>query len=199
MQAVAIVVNRNQGLQRGADVVELDFLRVQAAATGLHMVFEFLAAFICAIFVAHAGSPNAARHAAQHGVFGVHAIAKEEAQVGRKVVNVHAARQIRFYKCEAVRQRERQLAQWVGTRLGYVVAADRHAVKIAHLVVYKIFGNIAHDLQAEFGAENAGILPLVFFQNVGLHRAAHVFLHPFFDFGRFGVGGFAAIVGFEFV
>ncbi len=62
----------------------------------------------------------------------------------------------------------------------------------------KVLGNIAHHLQAEFGAEDAGVLALVFFQNVGLYRAAYVFKHPFFDFCRLCIGWFAAVVGFEF-
>jgi hypothetical protein len=37
-----------------------------------------------------------ARDAADHGVFGVHAVAEKEAQVGGEIVDVHAARQIDF-------------------------------------------------------------------------------------------------------
>ena len=65
--------------------------------------------------------------------------------------------------------------------------------------MHKVFGNIAHHFERELGAEQAGVLALVFFQNIGLHRAAHVLQHPFFDLGSFGLGGFAAIVGFEFI
>jgi hypothetical protein len=84
VQAVAVVVDGDEGLQRGADVVELDFLRVQAAATGLDVVFEFLAALVRAVFFFHRHGPNAAGDAAQHGVFGVHAVAEEEGEVGRR-------------------------------------------------------------------------------------------------------------------
>jgi len=85
-------------LQRGANVVELNFLRVQRTARRLNVVLQFLAAFVGAVLVLHGHRPNAARHAAHHGVFGVHAIAEEEAQVGRKIVNVHAARQVGLAK-----------------------------------------------------------------------------------------------------
>jgi hypothetical protein len=44
----------------------------------------------------HRHGPDAARHAADHGVFRVHAVAEEEGQVGREVVDVHAARQVRL-------------------------------------------------------------------------------------------------------
>jgi hypothetical protein len=114
VQAVAVVVDRDQRLQRGADVVELDLLRVQAAAAGLDVVLELLAALVGAVRSLHGHGPDAARHAAQHGVFRVHAVAEEEAQVGREVVDVHAARQVGLDEGEAVGQREGQLADRVG-------------------------------------------------------------------------------------
>jgi hypothetical protein len=126
VQAVAVVVDRDQRLQRGADVVELDLLRVQAAAAGLDVVLQLLAALVGAVLVAHRHRPDAARHAAQHGVLRVHAVAEEEAQVGREVVDVHAARQVRLHEGEAVAEREGQLADRVGAGFGDVIAADRH-------------------------------------------------------------------------
>ena len=107
---------------------------------------------------------------------------------GREVVDVHAARQIRLHVGEAVGEREGELADRVGARLGDVVAADRDRVEIAHVVVDEIFLDVAHHLQAELGAEDAGILALVFLEDVGLHRAAHVGQHPLADLGDFGVG-----------
>jgi hypothetical protein len=77
-------------------------------------------------FSLHRHRPDAARHAAHHGVLGVHAVAEEEAQVGREVVDVHAARQVGLDVGEAVGQREGELADRVGAGLGDVVAADRH-------------------------------------------------------------------------
>ena len=91
VQAVAVVVDRNQGLQCRANVIELNLLRVQAAAAGLDVVLQLLTAFIGTIFFAHGHRPYAARDSAQHGVLGVHAVAEEERQVGRKVIDVHAA------------------------------------------------------------------------------------------------------------
>ena len=52
MQRIAVVVDRDQRLQRGADVVELDFLRVQAAAR-LDVVLELLTALVDALFIIH--------------------------------------------------------------------------------------------------------------------------------------------------
>jgi len=78
MQAVAVVVYGDQRLQCGADVVELNLLRVQTAATGLDVVFEFLRALVGTVFLFHRNRPNATRDAAHHGVFGIHAVAKKE-------------------------------------------------------------------------------------------------------------------------
>ena len=147
MQGVAVVVNRNQRLQGGADVVELNLLGVQRAARGLDVVFEFLAALVGTVFLFQSDSPNAACHAAHDGVLGVHAVAKEETQVGREVVDVHATRQVGLHKCEAIGKREGQLRNRVGTGFGDVIAADGHAVEITHLVIDKILCNVAHHLQ----------------------------------------------------
>ena len=147
MQAVAVVVDSDQRLQRGTDVVELDLLRVQTAATGLDVVFKFLRAFVGTVFFFHRHRPNAARHATHHGVFGVHAVAEEERQIGRKVVDVHASRQIGFDKGKAITQGECKLRDGIGACLSNVVPTDRHAIEITHLVVYKIFGNITHHFE----------------------------------------------------
>ena len=111
---------------------------------------------------------------------------------------MHAARQVGFDKGEAIGKREGQLTNGVRTCFGNVIATDRHRVKIAHIVVDKKLRNVAHDFQAELGAEDASVLALVFFQNVGLHGTAHIGHHPCTNFGRFSVVGFAAIVDFEF-
>lgn len=56
--------------------------------------------------------------------------------------------------------------------LGDVVAADADAVEVAHLLLDEVLLHIAHEPQRELGAEDAGVLRLVFFQDVGLHGAA---------------------------
>jgi hypothetical protein len=63
----------------------------------------------------------------------------------------------------------------------------------------EVLGDVAHHLQAELGAEDAGVLALVFLEDVGLHRAAHIGQRPFADLGRLGVGGLAPVVGAELV
>ena len=183
MERVAVVVDRDQRLQRGADVVELHLLRMEAAPARLHVVLELLAAVVGAVAVAHRDGPDAARDPAHHRVLRVHAVREEERQVGREVVDRHAAREVGLDEGEAVRERERELADRVGAGLGDVIARDAHRVEVAHLVGDEVLGDVAHHLERELGREDAGVLALVFLQDVGLHGAAHVLLHPGGDVG----------------
>ena len=114
------------------------------------MVLELLAAFIGAIALTHGNRPNASGDAPHHCILGIHTVTKKERQVGRKVINVHTSRQIRFNVGESIRQCEGQLANRIGACLCYVIAADRHGVEISDTVIDKILLNITHDLQAEF-------------------------------------------------
>jgi hypothetical protein len=41
------------------------------------------------------------------------------------------------------------------------------------MVIDEILLDIAHHLQGEFDGKNAGVLALVLFEDIGLHRAAH--------------------------
>ena len=109
MLAVAIVVNTDQRLQGGADIVEIDFLRVQRTARGLGVVLEFLAAPGSTIKIAHGDCPDAARDTPDHRIFRVHAVGEKERQVGREIVDVHAAREVGLDKGKAVREREGEL------------------------------------------------------------------------------------------
>ncbi len=142
-------------------------------AAGLDVVLQLLAALAGAVALLHRARPDAPRHPADHGVLGVHAVAEEEAQVGREVVDVHASREVVLDDGEAVAQREGQLADRVRAGLGDVVAGDRDAVEIAHLVVDEVLLDVAHHAHGELGAEDAGVLGLVFLQDIGLHGAAH--------------------------
>ncbi len=85
MQRVAVVVNRVQGLQRRADIVEVDLLRVQGAATGLDVVLELLGPLICTVLLVHGLGPNAPGDAADHRILRIDAVGEEEAEVGSKV------------------------------------------------------------------------------------------------------------------
>ncbi len=106
MQRIAVVVDRDQRLQCGADVVEGDLLRVQRAAGCLHVVFQLLAAIVGAVLVLHRRGPDAPRHATQHRVLRVHAVREEEGQVGGEIVDAHAAREVGLDEGEAVGERE---------------------------------------------------------------------------------------------
>jgi hypothetical protein len=54
-----------------------------------------------------------------------------------------------------------------------VVAGDRDTVEVAHAVFDEVLLDVAHHAHRKFRAEDAGVLRLVFFQNIGLHGAAH--------------------------
>ena len=129
MQRIAIVVNGDQRLQGGADVVEIHFLGVQRTARSLNMVFQLLAALVGAVLVAHGRSPDPPRHPTHHRIFRVHAVAEEERQIRGEVVDVHSARQIGFDVGEAVGQGKGQLRNRIGAGLGDVIAGNRDRVK----------------------------------------------------------------------
>ena len=173
VQAVAVVVDGDQRLQRGADVVERHLLGVQRPARRLDVVLELLRALVGAVAVAHGDGPDAPGHPAEHRVLGVHAVGEEEREVGGEVVDVHAPGQVRLDVGEPVGQRERQLADGVRARLGDVVAGDRHRVEVAHLVLDEPLGDVGHHPERELGGEDAGVLALVLLEDVGLHRAPH--------------------------
>ena len=74
---------------------------------------------------------------------------------------------------EAVGQREGQLADGVRAGLGDVVARDRHRVEPRTSWSMNHSLDVAHHPQRELGREDAGVLPLVLLQDVGLDGAAH--------------------------
>ena len=173
MQAVAVIEQCIERLQRGANVVKTDLLRVQASARRLDVVLEHLRAGTCTVTLAHCPCPDAPRHATDDGVFGIHPIRKEEAQVRRKVVDAHAASQVVLDDCESVRQGKRKLTDRVRPGFGDMVTADRNAVVIADVVVDEKLLDVAHHLHRELGREDTGVLRLVFLENVGLYGASH--------------------------
>ena len=125
-----------------------------------------------AVAVAHRAGPDAPRDPADHGVLGVHPVAEEEAEVGREVVDRHAAGEVVLDDREPVRERERELGDRVRPGLGDVVAADRDAVEVPHAVGDEVLLHVAHRAQREVGREDARVLGLVLLEDVGLHRAA---------------------------
>ncbi len=104
VQRVGVVVCRDQRLQRRADVVERDLLRVQRAAGRLRVELELLRALVRAVAVLHRDRPDPPRDASDHRVLGVHPVAEEERQVRREIVDPHPAREVRLDEREAVRR-----------------------------------------------------------------------------------------------
>jgi hypothetical protein len=174
MQAVAVVVDGAEGLQGGADVVELDVLAVQGAARGLDVVLEHLGAGRSTVFFPQGHGPDAPCHPPDHGILGVHAVGEEERQVGAELVQIHAAGQVVFQVGEPVGQGEGQLRDGVRPGLGDMVARNGDRVEIAHVVLDEIGLDVAHHFEGEVDGEDAGVLPLVLLEDVGLDGAAHV-------------------------
>ncbi len=67
-----------------------------------------------------------------------------------------------------------------------MVPRDRDRIEIAHPPVGKVLLHVAHHSQGELGGEDAGVLRLVFLEDVGLHGAADrlqgLGLEPLVDF-----------------
>jgi hypothetical protein len=93
----------------------------------------------------------------------------------------HAAGQVVLHIGEPVGQGEGQLADGVGPGFGDVVAGDGDRVEIAHIVFDEVLLDVAHHLEGEINGEDAGVLALVFLEDVGLNGAAHIFQHHGFD------------------
>ena len=162
MQTVAVVIYRIQGLQRGANVIEVNFLCVQRSSTGLNVVFQHLSTGIGSVFFAQRLGPYAARYATNHCIFGVDTIAKEETQIGAKGIDVHAATQIVLDIRKPIGQGKRQLGDGVGTCFRNVVTTDGHRVEVAHLLINEILLHISHQSQSKFCRENTSVLRLIF-------------------------------------
>ena len=170
MQAVAVIKQRVQGLQRRADIVELDFLRVQAAPRGLDVVLEHLAARAGAVNTVHRPRPDTPGHAADYRVFRIHAVTEKETQVRREIIDLHAPTQVILDQRKTVGQRKRELADRIRARLGNVITGNRHAIEIAYAVVDKIGLHVAHHAHRKLGRKNTGILRLVLLEDIGLNR-----------------------------
>ncbi len=68
-----------------------------------------------------------------------------------------------------------------------MIAADRHRVEVSHVLGDEVLLDVSHHPQRELGGEDAGVLGLVFFQDVGLDRPSHpgkgLRLDPLVDLG----------------
>jgi hypothetical protein len=116
---------------------------------------------------------------------------KKKERLGAEAVHGHAAGQVVLQVGEPVGQGEGQLADGVGPGFGDVVAGDGYRVEIAHIVFDEIGLDVTHHLEGEIDGEDAGVLPLVFLEDVGLNRAAHIGEHHGLDrsYSSSGAGG----------
>src|SRR3989449_4779897 len=90
-----------------------------------------------------------------------------------EIVDPHSACEVGLDEREAVRKRKGELRDRVRAGLCDVVSGDRCGIEIPHVVVDEVLLDVAHHLERELGREDAGVLALVFLQNVRLHRAAN--------------------------
>src|SRR5690606_41979984 len=65
-------------LFRSPDVVEVDFLRVQASAGRLYVVFQLLAPFVRAVLLAHRDRPDASSDTPDDGIFRIETVRRSE-------------------------------------------------------------------------------------------------------------------------
>ena len=144
VQRVAIVIDGIQSLQSRADVIEIDFLRVQRSSGRLDVVLEHLRSRRCLVFLAHGFGPNAARHPSNDSVFRVDAVGKEEAEVGTKGIQIHAPTQVVFHIRESIGQGEGQLGNGIGSCLGDVVTADGNRIEVLDVAVNEALLHVAH-------------------------------------------------------
>ncbi len=73
----------------------------------------------------------------------------------------------------------------IGTGFGDMIAGNRHRIEVFHFIFNKIGLNIGHHPEREFGRKYAGILTLIFLEDIGLDGAADGFQHPSLDFSGF--------------
>lgn len=76
---------------------------------------------------------------------------KEERQIRRKIVDVHAPGQVVFDKGKPIGQRKRQLRDGVGARFGDMVTRNRYRVKVSHVMPDEILLHIAHQPERKLG------------------------------------------------
>jgi len=107
VQGVAVVVDGIQRLQRGADVIEADLLRVQGAAGGLDVVLQLLSLGTAPVQVPDRLRPDPAGHPANHGIFSINAIGEEERQVRAELIDIHTPVAVVLHVGEGIAQGQR--------------------------------------------------------------------------------------------
>ena len=148
------------------------------------MILQHLTSGTRAITLPHRPRPDAPGDSADHRIFRIHAVRKEETQVRREVIDVHAAREVVLDDRKTIRQGKRQLADRIRARFRDVISADRNAVVVANIVFDEELLHVSHHLHRKFCREDAGVLCLVFFENVSLHRATYGGERLAFEFCR---------------
>ena len=139
----------------------------------LNMIFELLASWVSRVTISHSRCPNTSCHSPHHRVLRVHAVRKEEWQIRRKIVNIHASGQISLHKGKTVRQCKGQLRNRISPCFCNMVSRDWDWIEISNGLIDKILLHITHHTQTKLGRKNTSVLPLIFLKNIGLYRPSH--------------------------
>jgi hypothetical protein len=78
----------------------------------------YLATFVRTVSFTHGACPDASGNSSDHGVFRVHTVAEEKAQVGRELINAHSKCQVVLDDGRAVAKRKGQLAYRIRSGFG---------------------------------------------------------------------------------
>ena len=104
-----------------------------------------------------------------------------------------------FNISKPVGQGERQLGNRIGAGLGDMITGDRDTVEITDVVIDKVLLDIPHYPQRKFNRKNAGVLSLIFFQDVGLYGTPYVGKDVSSNILILLFGGFFSVFGLELV
>ena len=137
------------------------------------MILQFLRALVATVEIAHGHSPDSTCYASNHSIFWIQSIGEEEGQVGGKFVDIHATTSIVFDVCEAVCKRECELANRVGPCLSDMVSGDADRVVVSHSLIDVELLDIAHQFETKLSREDAGVLCLVFLEDISLNSTAN--------------------------
>src|SRR5688572_12460770 len=113
------------------------------------MILQHLAPGVGAILVLHCLCPDLTGYPTDHGILRVKAIAEEEGEVGRKIINAHSAAEVVLHERKAICECERELGD--GVRAGFcdVIPGDGNGIEIPNVEVDEVLLNITHDAEGK--------------------------------------------------
>src|SRR5213078_659601 len=132
---------------------------------------EQLPSRTCAEHVAHADSPDAARHAPERDVLRVESAIEKKRKARPELIDRDSARGEHFGIRKTVRERVSSLLHRCRAGLSDVITANRAWIPARHFTRSEL-DHVREKSQRRLDRENRFVLRLALFENVGLHRAA---------------------------